>query len=114
MIVMPEFVSSAIKAMDHAGVEIGNEELLMRRVKSKVAKRRRGIGHAGEHDLGEQTDDARLAVDLEDASRIALQLQTELSLHPSLAGAPQLCARWLAVRATADELQTECGCRRER
>jgi hypothetical protein len=53
MIEMPEVIAFEIKAMNHAGVEIGNEELLMLRVEREAAERGRRIGHAIQRDIGE-------------------------------------------------------------
>ena len=47
------------------------------------------------------------AVDLVDAAGIALQVEPELSLHPSGAGAADLPAFGRSVRAAADEVEAE-------
>src|SRR6476619_1746301 len=81
----------------------------MRGSVGEVAERRARVRHALEQNLGEQANDAGRAVDLVDASRIALQVEPELSFHPSGARAAGLAALGQSVASATDELQTERG-----
>ena len=60
------------KAMDHAGVAVGDEQLARSPIESQSAERRPGIRHAGERDIGEQRDRAGDAIDFPDRSRPAV------------------------------------------
>ena len=115
MVEMAEVGAVEAETVDHAGIEVGDEELPVRGIVGDVAERRAGIGHAVEQDVGEQADFAGRAVDLEDAARSAVEVEAELALHPHGArrtGAGAL-GRGVARPAGNDEVEAESRGRRQ-
>ena len=53
VIVSAAFIAIEIEAMDHAGVEVRHEQLLVCGIVGEIAQARARIGHAVERDIGE-------------------------------------------------------------
>ena len=97
-----------VKAVDHAGRQIGNEDLPRLWVESEVAKRRAAVGRAVELDVGKQRNVAGRSVHLPDAAgRAALGGAAPLARHPLRAGIARAQPRDLARGVLLDDLQAE-------
>ena len=107
VIVAAQFVAIEIEAMDHAGVEIRHEQLLVRGIVGEIAQARARIRHAVERHIGEQRHRAGAAIDLVDGAGTALQVEPKLSLHPADAGTAFFPALGRAVAAATDNVEAE-------
>ena len=107
VIVTAEILAIETDAMDHPGIEVRHEQLLVRGIVGEVAEAGPRIGHAVEGDIGQQADGAGAAIHLVDAPGSALQVEPELSLHPSGARAALLPALGLAVASAHHDVEAE-------
>src|SRR4029077_2708379 len=107
VIVAAEFVAVEIEAMDHAGVEVRHEQLLVRGIVGEIAQARARIRDAVEGHVVEQRHRAGAAIDLVDGAGTALQVESELPLHPADAGTAFFPAHRQAVASATDDVEAE-------
>jgi len=106
------FLAVEREAMDHAGLEIRDEELPRARIERDVAERGSGVLYAIEFDGRKQRYRAGLAVDLVDRARCAGRAGAELAGHPLGTVLAIDKPFELTVRTFLDDLQPEHrGCR---
>ena len=107
VIVDVAFLAIEREAVNEAGFEIGDEELLCLPVKRNVAEPRPGVVAIIEFDIGEKGNCTGLAVDLVDRTGCAVLVEAKLAGHP--------LGTWraidetvnLAVLPVLDDLQSE-------